>query len=136
MGGGMGRGRGMGGGMGRGMQMGGGMMTPLDPGAGAGAAPALPADEMESLKAQAKAMEEQLRALNERIAGLKGEAPVSAPVAVVDQEKCVGCGVCVDVCPVGAISVDDVAEVDHERCTGCARCVATCPEGALSLAAR
>lgn len=134
MGGGMGRGRGRGGGVGRGMGMGGGMTYAVNP--GASAAPVLPADELESLKAQAKAMEEQLRAVNTRIAGLKGEAPASALVAVVDRDKCIACGVCVGACPVGAISVNDVAEVDREKCTGCGRCPTECPQDALSLHAR
>ena len=136
MGGGMGRGRGMGRGMGvgGGMGMGGGMMPAVSP--EAGAAPVSPADELETLKAHAKSMEEQLKAVTERIAGLQGEGQASALVAVVDSEKCVPCGACVDVCPVDAISMDDAAEVDRQKCTGCARCVTECAEDALSLHAR
>lgn len=139
-GGGMGKGRGMGGGMGRGrgmgrgMGMGGGMMSPASP--GAGAAPVSPVADLESLKAQAKVMEEQLRAVNERITGLQGAAPASSLIAVVDTEKCTACAVCVEACPVGAISVNEAAEVDSEKCTGCGCCVTECPQDALSLHAR
>ena len=53
--------------------------------------------------------------------------------AIVDKEKCTGCSVCADECPVEAITVDDVAVVDAEECTDCGACVDECPEEAISL---
>ena len=50
----------------------------------------------------------------------------------VDADKCVGCGTCVEVCPVGAISIiGNTAKVDQERCTDCEACVEACPTGAM-----
>ncbi|HIP96557.1 MAG TPA: 4Fe-4S dicluster domain-containing protein [Anaerolineae bacterium] len=50
----------------------------------------------------------------------------------VDGEKCAGCGVCEDVCPVEAIRVSDgVARVDQERCNECEACVEACPNKAI-----
>jgi len=54
-------------------------------------------------------------------------------IAVVDTDQCVGCALCVDVCPEGAISVNGKAEIDREKCTGCGTCVEECPQDAISL---
>ena len=43
--------------------------------------------------------------------------------AIIDREKCVACGECLEVCPVDAIDlVDDLAQVD-DNCTLCGMCV-------------
>ncbi|HIJ54405.1 MAG TPA: 4Fe-4S binding protein [Planctomycetes bacterium] len=55
-------------------------------------------------------------------------------VAVVLAEKCTGCGICADVCPAGAIEVNEQAIVNAEACTGCAACVSECPNEAIILA--
>lgn len=56
-------------------------------------------------------------------------------VAVVDSALCVGCGSCVDACPVGAVYLDDKAGIYSGRCTGCGACVETCFRNAISLRA-
>jgi len=54
--------------------------------------------------------------------------------ARVDSEKCTGCGVCVDVCPLEAISLNDgMAVIDEDTCTDCSLCVNECPNDAISL---
>ena len=53
--------------------------------------------------------------------------------AVVDMEKCTGCGTCEEICPVEAITVDSKAKVNDEECLDCGSCVDECPEGALSI---
>jgi len=52
----------------------------------------------------------------------------------IDQERCTGCGACVEVCPAEAISLlGDTARVDEDLCTGCHACVDACPQGAIEL---
>ncbi len=46
-------------------------------------------------------------------------------------ENCVACGACVDVCPSGAITVDDVAVIDSAKCTECGACVDECTSDAI-----
>ncbi len=53
--------------------------------------------------------------------------------AIVDRQKCTACGVCVDVCPFGAISLEETRLEISDECTLCGMCVDTCEFGALSL---
>ena len=53
--------------------------------------------------------------------------------AIVDIEKCTGCGTCAEVCPNEAITVQDAAHVDAQACGECGACVQACPEEALRL---
>ncbi len=56
-------------------------------------------------------------------------------ISIIDKDSCVGCGTCVEKCPVGAIelNVDDKAERNSDWCIGCGVCVHFCPENAISL---
>jgi len=132
---GRGGGRGMGRGWGRGMGQGAGMagVTPGAPYPTPPAAGLSPEQELEILKAQAQAMNQHLHAIHERIAALEQGRRASGLVAVVDEENCVGCARCEEVCPTGAIAVDEVARVDASKCDGCGLCVPECPQEALSL---
>jgi ferredoxin len=54
-----------------------------------------------------------------------------------DEELCNGCGDCVDVCHVNAVTIEgDIAVVDTDWCIGCGVCVRHCPTSAIKLKAR
>ncbi len=54
---------------------------------------------------------------------------------VVDQERCIGCGLCIRYCPVEMIHLDPVLEkaVKCNLCNGIPECVSACPTSALIL---
>ena len=59
-------------------------------------------------------------------------------VAVVNQNVCVACGVCMKTCPRGAISIHRgcYAVVEEESCVGCGLCGKACPAGCISVRER
>ena len=85
-------------------------------------------DDIKALKEEEHILEVKLQALKERISRITGGATRQHVVAVVNEDKCRGCGVCAKVCPAGAITVDKVAEIGPTTCTGCGRCLTECPQ--------
>lgn len=49
----------------------------------------------------------------------------------VDLERCRGCGLCEEVCPLGVIVVEEKKARVGEGCCECKTCLRVCPEGAL-----
>lgn len=51
----------------------------------------------------------------------------------INQEMCIGCGVCVAECPVGVITLQDSGKafIDEQECIRCAKCHEICPEDAV-----
>ncbi|MBE0685035.1 MAG: glycyl-radical enzyme activating protein, partial [Anaerolineaceae bacterium] len=50
------------------------------------------------------------------------------------ETNCIGCRLCVEVCPQGCLSiVDNEIIINHELCDTCAQCVQKCPSGAWEL---
>ena len=56
-------------------------------------------------------------------------------LANIDEDLCIGCGTCVDLCYNKAIELNDdnIAERIEEYCAGCGVCAYHCPEKAISL---
>ncbi len=57
--------------------------------------------------------------------------------AVIDESRCIGCTLCVDVCPVDAIvgANKRMHTVIAEHCTGCELCLPPCPVDCIDLVA-
>lgn len=55
-----------------------------------------------------------------------------------DEDACIGCGACADICPVDAVSMsaDEVPVVDGDWCIGCGVCATVCPTDAIGMAYR
>ena len=67
---------------------------------------------------------------------LRGVVPVESATAVVDEEWCAGCGMCVDVCPYGAPALDPFwgfSRINAVLCKGCGACATACPSKAIRL---
>jgi len=82
-----------------------------------------------------------------RLAALLGKPvlPVSVehgrerprPVAVIEENLCIGCTLCLQACPVDAIvgAPKQMHTVIAELCTGCDLCVAPCPVDCIAMVA-
>jgi len=69
---------------------------------------------------------------------VKGYVKVDPIVSSVEQDKCIGCGLCVSLCPYGAIAMQKVdgkrkAETISASCKACGICAAHCPTFAISM---
>nr|MCR4929924.1 EFR1 family ferrodoxin [Lachnospiraceae bacterium] len=51
----------------------------------------------------------------------------------VDINKCVGCGKCEKICPMGNIKIENGKAVSKDKCTMCYRCINLCPNQAITL---
>lgn len=79
--------------------------------------------------------EANVKAFVEFVKGYQAEQaknPVKL-LPITDENRCVMCGVCVDVCPMDAIDREDVSVVDASKCIKCCACVKECPKEAKIL---
>jgi len=70
------------------------------------------------------------------IPSIRGSVPVESATAVVNQELCAGCGMCVEACPYDAPALDQlwcVSRINPVLCEGCGACAATCPSSAIRM---
>lgn len=51
----------------------------------------------------------------------------------IDRKKCIGCSICVGLCPMKNLSMADHLAKAGDRCTMCYRCVNICPRQAITL---
>ena len=64
----------------------------------------------------------------------KDEVESEPITAVVDPERCIGCGLCVEICPFGAPVLEKrKARIVEVVCKGCGTCAASCPRSAIIM---
>jgi heterodisulfide reductase subunit A2 len=81
--------------------------------------------------AQAKAAASMAQALIAR-----GEVEAQPMISEIDPDICIGCQVCMGLCPYGAIEFDErhrISVVNSAVCKGCGSCAGHCPSGAAKI---
>ena len=81
--------------------------------------------------AQAKGAASEALALSAR-----GQVEVAPMISGIDPDLCIGCQVCIELCPYSAIAFDEnhgVSVVNEAMCKGCGSCAAYCPSGAAEI---
>jgi len=69
----------------------------------------------------------------------KDSITVSPLVSQVDEDKCIGCGLCAEICGFGAVELQEVegkglrAKNIAAACKGCGLCAASCPQNAIDM---
>jgi len=69
----------------------------------------------------------------------RNKVQISPLISQIDQSKCIGCGLCVELCPFGAIRAEEIEEGVTRAvnipasCKGCGLCAASCPQHAIDM---
>lgn len=67
-----------------------------------------------------------------KVTGAYDKGDLEVKLIQVDQEKCINCGFCVQVCPLGIINQGEQGPYySGGKCIACGHCVAVCPQAAL-----
>jgi electron transport complex protein RnfB len=65
----------------------------------------------------------------------EGLEPKPKAIAVIDENTCIGCTLCVQACPVDAIigAAKQMHTIIADQCTGCELCLPPCPVDCISM---
>jgi heterodisulfide reductase subunit A len=66
----------------------------------------------------------------------RGRVTIPSTISWIDPDICIGCRICIGLCPYGAIEYDQrrgVSVVNEALCKGCGSCSGFCPSGAARV---
>ena len=65
----------------------------------------------------------------------KPQVVVEGSIAEIDNDKCIGCEICIKLCPYGAILKDEEENIVIRTalCKGCGVCGSSCPKSAIEI---
>jgi len=84
------------------------------------------------IKGEKKQIEEGLKFIRDEKVGIE----FLEQEVIWNKDKCVDCGACVSICPVGALSLDKDTfklQFNYEKCIVCGCCVEACPLQAIEV---
>lgn len=63
-----------------------------------------------------------------------GKSEQHSAKPIINQELCIGCKICMENCPVSALTVNEkISGVDYDACQGCGKCLRVCPTHAIDF---
>jgi uncharacterized protein len=75
-----------------------------------------------------------IKNLSMGLASRAGKLDMHSKVKPSISDDCIGCGICAENCNADAISMDTgKAVIDQEKCEGCAMCIAFCANGSVQI---
>lgn len=94
-------------------------------------------EKLDAFRAECRRVLDAFSGTQEKEVQVKGNSPYctpgSVPLKPTGDKKCNGCGACVRICPVHAISADDPKATDKDTCISCTACIAACPQHARAF---
>ncbi len=54
---------------------------------------------------------------------------------IVYKDRCIGCGICVDACPMKILAIENdlCVMIDASKCLECGTCIRECPQDAITI---